>query len=101
MIEKILKDYLKSGGFDGFTNGDECHCDFDNLTDCYDISAKCVPGYKRLKDDGSFYIQTEKDKYEMDKEKIIDKIRKIMHPMEGLKSRSLKELEVILEELEG
>jgi len=45
-VEEIVKYYLKSRGFDGLHNDQECGCDISELFCCGDSGLGCNPGYK-------------------------------------------------------
>jgi hypothetical protein len=50
-IERILKDYLKTYGFDGFAGSDgECGCGFENLFPRGDPQKDCYPAYRQKTD---------------------------------------------------
>jgi len=44
-VIEIVKEYLKSNGFDGLC-GDECGCGLDDLVACDGDFSQCSPAYK-------------------------------------------------------
>ncbi|NHM13504.1 hypothetical protein [Xiamenia xianingshaonis] len=44
----IVEQWLVSHGCDGLSNETGCGCGFDDLGDCGDLGASCVPSYSRF-----------------------------------------------------
>ena len=42
----MVTDYLKSNGFDGLHNDDECGCKVGDLAPCNSDFSRCKPGYE-------------------------------------------------------
>lgn len=64
----IIKEYLKTNGFDGLQNEGECGCLPSDLRPCSDDMSLCTPGYKvvppkEADSEFDFYIcQSKEDK---------------------------------------
>lgn len=52
-IKDIVTDYLKTNGYDGLYNEDECGCLLDDLAPCWDCTFDCRPGYKKAPSEDS------------------------------------------------
>ncbi len=60
-VKEIIQQYLQANGYDGLCNGDiECGCALVDLMPCGEYGSECEPGYKGMKDDGDWVIETEK-----------------------------------------
>jgi hypothetical protein len=58
-VKDIITVWLRERGFDGLCLPDEeCGCCIDVLVPCGSDPCLCVPGKKRMKDDGDWEIYT-------------------------------------------
>ena len=54
---EIVQAYLKDNGYDGLANPEqECGCPIHDLFLCQSICEDCVPGYKKMENDGDWLI---------------------------------------------
>lgn len=59
-VQDIIKEYLKAHGYDGLClPEEECGCRIDDLMPGPCVLYRCIPGKKRIKDDGEWEIVSE------------------------------------------
>lgn len=52
-VTEMVREYLRSHGYDGLVNDDGCGCDLDDLGPCYDgVQHGCEAAYKKLYPNG-------------------------------------------------
>lgn len=62
-VFQIVSAFLVANGYDGLCDPDEpCGCQLSDLAPCSDCICQCVPGYKHVKKDGTWTIETKKEK---------------------------------------
>jgi|WetSurMetagenome_2_1015567.scaffolds.fasta_scaffold01420_20 hypothetical protein len=55
-VKKITTEYLIAHGYDGLCYKD-CGCPINDLMPCDTVSCYCVPGHKKLQNDGDWIIK--------------------------------------------
>jgi hypothetical protein len=57
-VSKIIAEYLKTNGYDGLMNENDCACELSDLIPCGEDFSLCEPGWKKPCDcgDHEFHI---------------------------------------------